>query len=207
MAMLHVGLTGNVASGKSAVSARLAAHGARVLDADRYARDAVAPGTPALARIVARFGPGVLEPGGALDRAGLARVVFRDPNARRDLEAIVHPEVARLRAAELATARAAGEQVVVSDVPLLFEAGLAKEFDVIVLVHSPDAMRLDRLVRERGMSEADARAVMDAQGDADAKRARAHHVLENGGSLDDLHRQVDVLWTHLRARANADRSS
>lgn len=204
MSMLHVGLTGNVASGKSSVAARLAAHGARVLDADQHARDAVAPGTPTLARVVSRFGPRILTADGALDRTALGRIVFRDDDARRALEAIIHPEVARLRAGALDRARAAGDRIVVSDVPLLFEAGLENEFDLIVIVHAPDAVRLQRLVGERGMGEADARAVMSAQGDAEAKRSRAHHVIENGGTIEDLDRQVDALWALLRARADAD---
>lgn len=197
--MLHVGLTGNIASGKSTVAARLAALGARVLDADRQARDAVAPGSPALARVVARFGAGVLEAGGTLDRAALGRVVFRDAAARRDLEAIIHPEVARLRAKEADEARRAGVAVVVSDIPLLFEAGLEKEFDAIILVHAADAVRLARLVATRGMSEGDARAVMASQGDAAAKRARADHVIENDGTLEALRSRVDAVWRLLTA--------
>jgi dephospho-CoA kinase len=174
-----------------------------VLDADRHARDALAPGSPALARVVARFGAGVLEPGGMLDRAALGRVVFSDVSARRDLEAIVHPEVARLRASELAAARARGDRVVVSDVPLLFEVGLEREFDTIVLVHAPEDARLKRLMEGRGMPEADALAVMAAQGDADAKRHRAHHVIENDGTLTDLSVRVDALWQVLTAAASS----
>jgi dephospho-CoA kinase len=201
--MLHVGLTGNVASGKSTVAARLASLGATVLDADRYARDALAPGTPALARVVDRFGRSVLEPGGALDRAALGRIVFRDGAARRDLEAIVHPEVARRRAADLSEARARGARVVVSDVPLLFEAALEGEFDEIVLVYAPEAARLARLVRDRGMPEADALAVMAAQGDADAKRHRAHHVIENDGTVAELLARIDALWAVLSRAAKS----
>src|SRR6187455_3403577 len=122
--MLHVGLTGNVASGKSTVAARLASLGATVLDADRHAREALAPGTPALARVVERFGPSILDAAGALDRAALGRIVFRDAAARRDLEAIVHPEVSRRRTEDLAAARSRGDAVVISDIPLLFEAAL-----------------------------------------------------------------------------------
>jgi dephospho-CoA kinase len=201
--MLHVGLTGNVASGKSTVAARLASLGATVLDADRYAREALAPGTPSLARVVERFGPAVIGPDGALDRPALGRIVLRDSDARRDLEAIVHPEVARRRAVDLAEARSRGDRVVVSDVPLLFEAELEREFDEIVLVHAPEAARLSRLTAGRGMSEPDALAVMASQGDADAKRHRAHHVIENDGSLDALLGRVDALWGVLSRAAKS----
>jgi dephospho-CoA kinase len=194
MSMLHIGLTGNVASGKSRVAARLAELGATILDADRQAREAIAPGTPALARVIARFGPAVLHADGSLNRAALGRVVFNDEAARRDLEAIVHPEVARLRASDLATARSRGAQVVVSDVPLLFEAGLEREFDAIMLVHAPEETRRQRLTRDRGLSDAEARAVMAAQGDPEEKRRRATWVIENDGSLADLDHRVEALW-------------
>lgn len=199
--MLHVGLTGNIASGKSTVAAQLAARGACVLDADAYARDAVAPGTPGLAAVVARFGGGVLRPDGSLDRAALGRLVFRDPRGRADLEAIVHPEVARRRAADLAAARARGETMVVSDVPLLFEAGLEDEFDVVVLVDAPEEERLRRLMAARGLAADDAWAMVAAQADPASKRARADIVVENDGTPDVLARRVDALWTALTARA------
>lgn len=196
--MLHVGLTGNIASGKSAVAKRLAARGATVIDADALAREALATGTPALARVRARFGMSVFAADGSLDRSALGRLVFSDPSARRDLEAIVHPEVARGRAAALAAARKAGAQIVVSDVPLLFEAGLEGEFDRIVVVDAPEAVRLARLMRDRGLNEADARSVMAVQADPVAKRARATHLIENAGSLEDLDRQVTALWDALQ---------
>ena len=135
--MLHVGLTGNIASGKSAVAARLAALGATVLDADTFAHEALARGSAGRNLVVARFGPSLLKADGSLDRAALGKIVFSHAAARRDLEAIVHPEVARRRAIALDDAQAAGAAIVVSDVPLLFEAGLASEFDVIVLVDAP----------------------------------------------------------------------
>ncbi len=197
--MLHVGLTGNVASGKSAVAERLAARGATVIDADALARAALAPGTAALARVRARFGMSVFASDGTLDRAALGRLVFSDPSARRDLEAIVHPEVARGRAAALAAAQKAGTRIVVSDVPLLFEAGLEAEFDRIVVVDAPEQLRLARLMHARGLSEQDARAIMNAQADPAAKRARATHVVDNAGSLDELDRQVAKLWDALEA--------
>jgi dephospho-CoA kinase len=201
--MIHVGLTGNIASGKSTVAARLAAHGAVVLDADAYAREAVAPGSPALEAVAERFGSGVIRPDGTLDRAALGKLVFRDARARADLEAIVHPEVARRRAADLAAARDGGAAVVVSDVPLLFEAGLEDEFDLIVFVDAPEEERLRRLVVERGLTADDARAMVAAQSDPVVKRARADIVIDNDGTMEALARRVDALWAELSARANA----
>jgi dephospho-CoA kinase len=199
--MLHVGLTGNIASGKSAVAARLAAHGARVLDADTFAREAVAPGTSGLAAVAERFGSSVIAADGSLDRAALGRLVFRDAAARADLERIVHPEVATRRAAALADARRDGVSIVVSDVPLLFETGLDRECDLVIVVDAPEPVRLERLVRLRGMAEEDARAVMATQGDPAAKRARADLVINNDGSLADLDDRVRAAWDAVTARA------
>lgn len=201
--MLVVGLTGNIAAGKSAVAARLASHGVPIVDADRLARDAVAPGSPALARIVARWGAGILAADGALDRAALRRIVFADPTERRALDAIVHPEVARLREAAVAALRARGERLVVCDIPLLFEAGLEGTVDRIVLVDAPVAVRRDRLVRDRGLTPAEADAMIAAQLPSERKRARAHDVLENVGTRAELEAAVDVLHDALRARAAA----
>lgn len=195
--MLIVGLTGNIAAGKSVVAARLRALGATVIDADLLARDAVRPGTPALAGIVERWGTGILAQDGTLDRAALRRIVFTDPAARAELDAVVHPEVARRRDAELALARARGDRLVISDVPLLFEAGLEGTVDRIVLVDAPDATRVARLVRERGLSAVEARSMMAAQMPAEGKRARAHHVITNDGSLAALDVQVSALHREL----------
>lgn len=199
--MLNVGLTGNIASGKSTVALRLALLGATVLDADAMARAAIGTGTQGLRDVVARFGNGILNADGSADRAALGRLVFADTGARRDLEAIVHPEVARQRAVAADAARARGTAVVVSDVPLLFEAGLAAEFDAIVLVDAPGAVRLERLERTRNIAEPDARAMMAAQDDPAPKRARADFVIENAGDLDALHARVDEVWQALLARA------
>lgn len=201
--MLHIGLTGNIASGKSTVAARLGELGAVVLDADRFARDAVAPGTAGLDRVFARFGSDVRNPDGSLDRAALGRIVFRDAGARRDLEAIVHPEVARLRADAAAGAAAHGAAIVVSDVPLLFEAGLRDSFDAVVFVDAAESTRLNRLIVDRGMAEADALAMMAAQADPGPKRAQADWVIENDGSRAALMAGVDAVWREICARAES----
>ena len=197
--MLLVGLTGNIAAGKSSVAARLAALGAPVVDADVLARDAVAPGTPALAALVARFGPGILAADGSLDRAALRGIVFRDDAARAALNAIVHPEVARLRDAALARYRAAGAPLVICDIPLLFETGLDAKMDRIVLVDASVDHRRERLMRDRGLAAAEADAMLAAQMPAEQKRARAHYVIENDGTRGELAAQVDALWAALRA--------
>jgi dephospho-CoA kinase len=197
--MLVVGLTGNIAAGKSAVAARLSALGAPIIDADLLAREAVAPGTPALAAIAKRFGPSVIQPNGSLDRAALRRVAFADADARAALNAIVHPEVARLREAAIELHRAEGARVVICDVPLLFEAHLEDSVDHIVIVDAPAAVRRERLIRDRGLSAADADAMIAAQMPSEDKRARADDILDNSGSRDALRDQVDALWQRLTA--------
>src|SRR5690349_4290437 len=156
-----VGLTGGIGAGKSAVAARLADHGALVIDADRLAREVVQPGTEGLAEVVDAFGPDILGPDGALDRPALGRRVFDDEAARRRLESIVHPRV-RARTAELVAA-APPDAVVVNDVPLLVEAGLAGAYEVVVIVLADEATRVARLVRDRGMAEDEAYARIRAQ--------------------------------------------
>jgi len=199
--MLLVGLTGNIASGKSSVSRLLAAHGATIIDADVLARDAVLPGTPAHARIVERWGHEVLAADGSLDRAALRTRVFHDPDELEALNAIVHPEVARLRDEAVAAARARGDRVVVCDIPLLFERNLADEFDVVVLVDAPRDLRLERLVRDRDLVEADAMAMIAAQMPAELKRARADVVIDNDATPAALAERVSALWTSLQRRA------
>ena len=197
--MLVVGLTGNIAAGKSAVAARLSALGAPIIDADLLAREAVAPGTAALAAITKRFGPSVLHADGSLDRTALRRIVFTDREAREALNAIVHPEVARLRAAAIEHYRAEGAHVVICDVPLLFETQLEDTVDHIVLVDAPESVRRERLIRDRGLSAADADAMIAAQMPAEQKRERADDILDNSGSRDALREQVDALWQRLTA--------
>ncbi|SCG69132.1 dephospho-CoA kinase [Micromonospora siamensis] len=190
--VLRVGLTGGIGSGKSAVAARLAALGALVVDADRIAREVVAPGTEGLAEIVAAFSERVLDPHGALDRAALGALVFADEAARRRLEAITHPRV-RARTAELVAA-AGPDAVVVNDVPLLVEVGLAPTYHLVVVVQTAVEIRLERLARDRGMPRAEAERRIAAQADDERRRACADVVLSNDGGLDELHAAVDALW-------------
>ena len=179
--MLRIGLTGNIAAGKSSVARVWRSLGATVVDADELARRAVEPGTPGLARIVEAWGPAVLDGDGALDRAALRRIVFADPEARARLEEIVHPAVYALRGEEYRLAEERGERRVVADVPLLFEVGLADEFDVVVLVDAPEEERLRRLVEDRGLDPEEAVRMIDAQMPAELKRARADLVKRADG--------------------------
>jgi dephospho-CoA kinase len=189
--VLRIGLTGGIGSGKSTVSALLAARGAVVIDADRIAREVVEPGTPGLAAVVDAFGGQILAADGSLDRAALAAVVFTDPEARRRLDGIVHPLV-RARATELAAA-APPDAVVVHDVPLLVETGQAGSYDVVLVVEADPATRVARLV-QRGLAEDDARARIAAQASDEQRRAVADVVLDNNGSPDELAAQVDRFW-------------
>lgn len=199
--MLRVGLTGGIGSGKSTVSARLREHGAVVIDYDVLAREAVAVGSVALRRIRDRFGDDVIAPDGSLDRPALGAVVFSDESARRDLEAITHPAIRDLaRAREEA---AAGSDVVLHDHPLLVEMGMAQACDLVVVVDVAPDVQVARLVRDRGMSEDDARARLAAQTGRDERRAAADVVLDNSGSVGDLEAAVDRLWADLVARAHA----
>jgi dephospho-CoA kinase len=190
--VLKVGLTGGIGAGKSAVAGYLVSLGAVVIDSDVLAREVVSPGTEGLAEVVAAFGPGVLGVDGALDRPALGRAVFGDEAARRRLEAIIHPRV-RARSAELAVA-AGPAAVVVHDVPLLVEAGLAASYHLVIVVHAGEATRLARLVRGRGMAEGDARARIAAQASDGQRAAAADVLIANGGTLADLRRRVGDLW-------------
>jgi dephospho-CoA kinase len=195
--MLVVGLTGNIAAGKSAVAQRLAALGAPIIDADQLARDAVAPGSPALARIAERFGPSVLAKDGSLDRAAMRTIAFADQGARLALNAIVHPEVERLRNEAIAALRERGAALVVCDIPLLFEVGLDAKMDKIVLVDAPTELRKARLLRDRGLSDTEADAMIAAQIPSTEKRTRADFVVENVGTRQELEKKVDALWLEL----------
>jgi dephospho-CoA kinase len=170
-----------------------------VIDSDVLAREAVAPHSAGLVAVVAEFGPAVLRPNGSLDRAKLAEIVFADPQRREALEGIIHPYV-RSRSAEIARSASPGT-VVVHDVPLLAERGPWGQYDVVVVVDAPVEVQLDRLVRLRGMTEADAMARIAAQATRDARLAIADYVIDNAGTLDELRCQVDDLWETLTGRA------
>jgi dephospho-CoA kinase len=201
--MLRIGLTGNIAAGKSSVAGVWRSLGATVVDADELARRAVEPGTPGLALIVEAWGPAVLDADGELDRAALRRIVFEDPEARARLEEIVHPAVYALREEENRLAAGRGERLVVADIPLLFEVGMADEFDVVVLVDAPEEERLRRLVEDRGLDPEEAVRMIDAQMPAELKRARADLVIENAGSPAELEARAREAWAELAGRAEA----
>jgi dephospho-CoA kinase len=197
-----IALTGGIASGKSTVSARLAEHGAVIVDADRLAREVVEPGTAGFDAIVARFGTGVIAADGTLDRPALGAIVFRDPAALADLNAITHPAVWRAAEERFAAARAADPgAVLVYDVPLLVEASGERplRFDRVVVVEADRRERLRRLIADRGMSEQDALRRIDAQADDDQRRAVADVVIENNEDRAELLRRVDALWESLVA--------
>jgi dephospho-CoA kinase len=197
--VLLVGLTGGIGSGKSTVARLLEKRGAVVFDADLLAREAVEPGTPGHAAVIDRFGADVLAPGGELDREALASIVFADPAARRDLEQIVHPEVRRLFA-EGTEAYRDTDRVVVFSAPLLVETGMHTAFEVLVVVSATVATQIERLMRQRGMSDASIRARIDAQAPLEDKAAAADFIVDNEGTLDELESQVERLWTDLSAR-------
>jgi dephospho-CoA kinase len=199
--VLRVGLTGGIASGKTAVSDALAERGGVVIDADLLAREVVEPGTPGLTAVVDRFGRQVLTGEGVLDRAALGAIVFADPQARRELEAIIHPAV-RARAAAIEAA-ADPDDVIVHVIPLLVETGQQDDFDVLVVVDVPPESQLERLRRRNGLDADAARARIAAQATRAARLAVADVVLDNSTSPEDLIDQVDSLWSDLRARATA----
>ncbi|GAA2510163.1 dephospho-CoA kinase [Streptomyces gobitricini] len=193
--MLKVGLTGGIGAGKSEVSRLLSSYGAVLIDADKIAREVVEPGTPGLAAVVAAFGPEILTADGSLDRPRLGSIVFSDPEALATLNGIVHPLVGA-RSAELEAA-AGPEAVVVHDVPLLTENGLAPLYDVVVVVDASPGTQLDRLVRLRGMTEVEARSRMAAQATREQRRAVADLLIDNDGPLEDLEPQVRKVWDRL----------
>ncbi len=197
--MLRVGLTGGIGAGKSEVSRRLAAQGAVIIDADAAARDVVAPGTEGLAEVTEAFGRDLLLPDGGLDRARLGDLVFADPEQRARLNAIIHPKVGE-RMAELEQAAGPGA-IVVHDVPLITENGLASAYDVVVVVDVPPRTQIDRLVKLRGMTREQAKARIAAQATREQRLTIADMVVDNSSSLTELDRQVGDLWAELRRRA------
>ncbi|MFJ3716012.1 dephospho-CoA kinase [Streptomyces sp. NPDC090057] len=203
--MLKVGLTGGIGAGKSEVSRLLVEHGAVLIDADRIAREAVAPGTPGLAAVVDAFGADILTADGSLDRPRLGSIVFADPGKLAVLNAIVHPLVGA-RSSELEAA-APEDAVVVHDVPLLTENGLAPLYDLVIVVDASPATQLDRLVRLRGMTEDDARARMAAQATREQRRQIADVVIDNDVPLDALRKRVAEVWDDLVRRARGPRTA
>ena len=198
--MLLVGLTGGIGSGKSTVARLLERRGAILIDADALAREAIARGTPGFDRVVDEFGPDVLAPDGDLDRARLASLVFSDPERKAVLESIVHPEVAR-RFGELVEEHRGMAGVVVYVTPLLVELGLAPAFDVVVVVTASPHLRVSRVASERGLSPEDVRRRMATQASDEQRAEVANVLIDNDGTLPELERQVDRLWTDLAARA------
>ncbi|WP_369245863.1 dephospho-CoA kinase [Streptomyces sp. R41] len=198
--MLKVGLTGGIGAGKSEVSRLLVEHGAVLIDADRIAREVVAPGTPGLAAVVDAFGKDVLAPDGSLDRPRLGSIVFADPEKLAVLNSIVHPLVGA-RSRELEDA-ASEEAVVVHDVPLLAENGLGPLYDLVIVVDASPETQLDRLVRLRGMTEEDARARMAAQAPREKRLEIADIVIDNEVPREDLERRVRDVWADLVRRAH-----
>jgi dephospho-CoA kinase len=199
--MLLVGLTGNIGSGKSTVDQLLSERGATIIDADVLSRRAVEIGTPAYRSIVERWGTSILGPDGMLDRGALRRIVFSDPAELEQLNSLVHPEVERMRAELVEAARLRGDKLVVCDVPLLFERKMTDLFDRIVLVDAPRPVRLERLVRERGLRETEAMDMIVAQMPAELKRARADFVIDNIGTLTQLDARVAEVWGALEQAA------
>ena len=179
----------------------LADRGATIIDADVLAREAVRPESQALRDIVKRWGKDILQQDGSLDREALRQIVFADQNELDALNRIVHPGVTRMRDREVALAKERGDPIVVCVIPLLFERNLVDEFDAIVLVDAPRPLRLERLVTTRGLEETEAMNMIASQMPAELKRARADHCIDNTGSLDDLERDVDALWSSLQRNA------
>jgi dephospho-CoA kinase len=197
--MLLVGLTGNIAAGKSTVAQLLSERGATIIDADILSRRAVESGTAAYDKIVRQWGSTVLGPDKLLDRAALRRLVFNDHDQLEILNGIVHPEVERQRNELVEEARERGDRIVVCDIPLLFEARLVDKFDKVILVDALRPRRLERLVKERQLPETEAMAMIAAQMPAELKRARADHVIDNDGTIADLERRVREVWSALQA--------
>ena len=201
--MLSVALTGNVASGKSTVARIWEAARVPVVSADDLARKAVERGSRGLHDVVEAFGEDVLASDGGLDRARLRALVFSDPEARVRLEAILHPIIWRLRDQWLAARRSERATLVVSEIPLLFETGRQDDFDVVVFVDSSEPVRLARMVEHRNVEPREGQRIMAAQMDPASKRALAHHVIVNDGTLDELHHEADRVLAKLRERGEA----
>ncbi len=202
--MLRVGLTGNVGAGKTTVVSLFASWGGTVIDADVIAREVVEPGGPGLAEIRAVWGDEVLDESGRLDRAAMRRIVFADDVAREKLEAILHPAI-RARFQELVgEAEVAGDRIVIGVVPLLYENGLAEDFDVVLLVDAPTETRIERLVAKRGLSVEEARAVAAAQMPAEEKRSWADLIIDNDSDLTVLERRAWETWKEIQKLSESE---
>lgn len=191
----RVGLTGGIASGKSTVSAILRELGAVIIDGDALAREVVEKGTPGLAAVVAEFGPELLTPEGDLDRAAMGAIVFADPEARKRLEAIIHPLVFE-RIVEL-EANAPEDALIVHDIPLLAESGRAGTFDAVIVVDAPAQTQIDRMIGDRGWTREEAEARMAAQASREDRLAIATHVIDNTGTIEDLRRRVTEVFEEI----------
>jgi dephospho-CoA kinase len=200
-AMLSVALTGNMGAGKSTVAELFRGWGATIIEADMLVRDVQAPGQPGLAEIATRFGPDLIRKDGTLDRSALRARVLRDPGELQALNRIVHPLVHRRRRELLAEARARGDRIVVSDIPLLFEAADPAEFDVVVLVDAPEPLRRARLIASRDLPVEELDRLMAAQLPSAEKRSRSDYVIENAGPREALQRSAATVWQALLARA------
>lgn len=196
--MMNIGLTGGIATGKSTVAKLLTDKGALLIDLDRIAREVVAPGQPALDQIARHFGQAVVQPDGTLDRKRLGQIVFSDPDKRKQLEAITHPAIrATMRERMRENARLYPDRLTIVDVPLLYESGLASEFDRVVVVYVPREEQLKRLMARDKLPQEEAMKRLNAQMDIEEKRALADYVIDNGGSLDATAQQADRLWREL----------
>lgn len=195
----RVALTGGIATGKSHVRAQFEALGVPTVDADQLARLAVAPGTSGLSAVIARFGRQVLDPSGALDRRKLASIVFADADARRDLEAIVHPEVRRLTDEWFGSIDAGRVSFAIADIPLLYEVGRDKDFDVVIVVACDPETQVRRVIQRDGVSEVEARQRLAAQMPIAEKVRRADYVVRTDGTIEDTERQVRDIYERLRS--------
>jgi len=193
-----IGLTGGIATGKSTVSNMLRARGAAIVDADQVAREVVEPGEPALQEIVRRFGPEILNEDGALNRKKLGEIVFADPARRKELEAITHPAIrARMRERVAALAAEDPDRLIVADIPLLFEGGLQRQYECVLLVYVPREIQKERLMKRDGLTEAEAEKRLAAQMDIEEKKRLADYVIDNRGTLAETERQVDEFLRRL----------
>jgi dephospho-CoA kinase len=202
--VLSVGLTGNVASGKSTVAGHFASWGATVIDADELVRDVERPGSPVLDAIARRFGEGMIDPDGHLDRPRLRAIITADARERAALEAIVHPAVRHRRQELMAEARRAGARIVVHDIPLLFEALDPAQFDVVILVDAPVQLRRERLIAHREFTPEEANRLMATQMPSERKRGQSHIVIENAGTFAELEVAARAAWDVLIEQASRD---